>query len=110
MNQEINFTYVILSILVMAIITYLIRAVPFAAFRKKIKNKYICSFLEYIPYSVLAAMTFPAIITSTNSVFSSICGLIVALILAFYEKSLLTVSLGASAAAFISTKLISLFV
>ena len=53
--------YILTSILVMAVVTYLIRMLPMAIFRKKIKNRFIQSFLSYVPYSVLAAMTFPAI-------------------------------------------------
>ena len=53
--------YILTSILVMAVVTYLIRMLPMAIFRKKIKNRFIQSFLSYVPYSVLAAMTFPAV-------------------------------------------------
>lgn len=56
--------YILTSILVMAVVTYLIRMLPMAIFRKKIKNRFIQSFLSYVPYSVLAAMTFPAIFSA----------------------------------------------
>ena len=55
---------------VMAIVTYIIRALPITLFRKEIKSKWLKSFLYYIPYAVLGAMTFPAIFFSTGSVFS----------------------------------------
>lgn len=54
---------------VMAIVTYIIRALPITLFRKEIKSKWLKSFLYYIPYAVLGAMTFPAIFFSTGSVF-----------------------------------------
>ena len=82
-------------LLVMALVTYLVRAVPFVVFRNKIKNKFFKSFLAYVPYAVLGAMTFPAIFTSTGSVISAVIGCIVAVFLAFMEKSLLTVALSA---------------
>ncbi len=86
---------------VMAGVTYLIRMLPLVAFRKKIRSRFIKSFLYYVPYAVLGAMTFPAIIYSTGSIPTACAGLIVALLLAWKEKSLLTVALCASAAAFI---------
>lgn len=85
-------------LLVMALVTYLVRTIPFVAFRKKIKNKFFKSFLAYVPYAVLGAMTFPAIFTSTGSVLSAAIGCVVAVFLAFKEKSLLTVALSACGA------------
>ena len=86
---------------VMALVTYLIRMVPYVAFRRKITNRFVSSFLYYIPYAVLGAMTFPAIFFSTASMISAICGCITALILAWFERGLLTVAVCASIAAFI---------
>ena len=88
-------------LLVMALVTYLVRAIPFVAFRKKIKNKFFKSFLAYVPYAVLGAMTFPAIFTSTGSILSAVVGCVVAVFLAFKEKSLLTVALSACGAVLI---------
>lgn len=85
---------------IMAGVTYLIRVVPFVIFRGKITNTFIKSFLYYVPYAVLGAMTFPAILFSTGNYASAIAGLIVACILAFKEKSLLTVAIFACLAAF----------
>ncbi|MEG0823229.1 MAG: AzlD domain-containing protein [Erysipelotrichaceae bacterium] len=87
-----NKTY-LLYILVMAIVTYLIRMLPLAIFRNKIKNSFIKSFLFYVPYAVLAAMTFPAIFSSTNSSISAIFGLVSALYLSYKDKSLIVVAL-----------------
>jgi len=84
---------------VMAGVTYLIRAVPFVLCKGKIKSKYIRDFLYYVPMAVLGAMTFPDIFSATGSYASSIAGFIVACLLAFFEKSLLTVAISASGAA-----------
>lgn len=82
-------------LLVMTGVTYLVRVVPLVLFHKKITNRFLNSFLYYTPYAVLAAMTFPAIIYATNSILSGIAGLAAALILAYFNRSLLTVALGA---------------
>ncbi len=88
-------------ILVMALVTFLIRALPLTLIRQEIKNPFIRSFLYYVPYVTLSAMTVPAIFTATKNVFSAAAGFAVALILAFFNKSLLTVAAGACAAVFI---------
>ena len=80
-------------VLVMALITYLIRALPLMFFRKEITNIYIKSFLYYVPYAVLSAMTFPAIFFVSQSIVVSTIATLVALILAYRGKSLLTVAL-----------------
>lgn len=89
-----------LYILVMAGVTYLIRMIPFTFFRKKIKSKFFRSFLFYIPYAVLSAMTIPAIFYSTGSFITSLAGTLTALILAYFDLPLIAVALAASAAAF----------
>ena len=76
----------------MAGITYVIRMLPLVLVKEKIKNKFILSFLYYIPYSVLSVMTFPAVFYSTGNVVSASVGTVVALILAFFNKSLVTVA------------------
>jgi branched-subunit amino acid transport protein len=86
----------------MAFVTYLIRALPLTLIRKQIKSRFIRSFLHYVPYATLAAMTFPAILSATDYVISSLVGFAVALFLAFEKKSLLTVAGFACAAAFIA--------
>ncbi|HAQ28646.1 MAG TPA: branched-chain amino acid transporter [Ruminococcaceae bacterium] len=92
---------VFIYIAIMALVTYLIRMLPLVIFRKKIENIFIRSFLYYIPYAVLAAMTFPAVLSSTGNGWSAVAGLIVALLLAFFEKGLLTVALSSCAAVFV---------
>ena len=86
---------------VMAGVTYLIRMLPLVVFRKKIESRFVKSFLYYVPYAVLGAMTFPSIVYSTGSMAAGLAALVVALLLAWKEKSLLTVALGASAAAWL---------
>ena len=87
-----------LYIFTMALTTYLIRVLPLTIFRKPIKSRFLRSFLHYVPYACLTAMTFPAILTSTDTILSGAAALIVAVFLAYRGKSLLTVSLAASAA------------
>ena len=94
-----NKTFFIL-LAVMAVTTYLVRAIPFTLFRKKIRNKKIKAFFDYIPYTVLSAMTFPAILYSTNSLLSAAAGAVMALILSYKGKSLLVVAIATCAAAF----------
>lgn len=89
-------------IAVMAGVTYLIRVIPFVFFSKKIKSKFLRSFLYYIPYAVLSAMTIPAIFFSTGSVISAVTGTAAALILAYLELPLIVVALAASLAAYLT--------
>ena len=91
-----------LYIFTMAVTTYLIRALPLTLFRKPIKSRFIKSFLHYVPYACLTAMTFPSILYDTRSMVSGAAALIVAVVLAFRGKSLLTVSLASAAAVFLS--------
>jgi branched-subunit amino acid transport protein len=85
----------------MALVTYLIRMIPFTLFRKEIKSVFFRSFLAYVPYAVLGAMTFPSIFFATSSLPSAIAGTVVALILAFFKRSLLTVAVGAAGTALV---------
>ena len=85
-------------ILVMAVTTYLIRALPLTVFRKPIKSRFLRSFLHYVPYACLTAMTFPAILTSTESILSGAAALAVAVWLAYRGKSLIVVALSSSVA------------
>lgn len=90
-----------LYVLVMAGVTYLIRVIPLVLINKEIKNRFIKSFLYYVPYAALASMTFPAILFSTTEVIAAAAGLIVAFIMAFKEKSLLFVAAFACLTVFI---------
>lgn len=95
-------------ILVMAGVTYLIRMTPFVLFRKNIKNKFIQSLLHYLPYAVLSAMVIPGVFSSTGSVVTASAGLAIACLLAFFNRSLITVALGASAAAYVTGLIMTL--
>ena len=97
-------------ILTMALTTYLIRVLPLTIFRKPIKSRFLRSFLHYVPYACLTAMTFPAILTSTATILSGAAALIIAVVLAYRGKSLLTVSLAASAAIMVTEWILGFFV
>ena len=97
MNNKVFFLY----LLILAVSTYLIRVIPFVAIRQKIRNRFIRSFLYYIPYAVLTAMTIPAIFYATNSWLSAASGLIVAVLLSLKGKGLTTVAVAACAAVFL---------
>ena len=88
-------------LIVLAGVTYLIRAIPFVLINKKIENRFINSFLYYIPYTVLSAMTFPAILYATGSMISAAAGLLTAIFIAYKGKGLLVVAIGACLAVFI---------
>ena len=88
-------------ILTTFLVTYTIRVLPLTLIRKQITNKFIKSFLYYVPYVTLAVMTFPAIITSTNTPISGVCALIVGVVLAWRNRSLLTVAAACCIAVFI---------
>lgn len=85
----------VIAVLLMALVTYIPRALPVSVFRKEIKSKYIKSFLQYVPYAVLGALTFPEIFYSTGNTITAVFGTAVALFLAYKEKSLVIVALAA---------------
>ena len=82
-------------LIVMAAVTYLIRMLPLTVFRKEIKSRFVRSFLHYVPYAVLGAMTFPDVLYATGSLWTALCGLIVAVVMAWRGKSLLSGAIGA---------------
>lgn len=102
MSNQTFFLYV----LVMAGVTYLIRMLPLVLFKKEITSPFVKSFLYYVPYASLAAMTFPAILTATSSVVSGVAGFGVGLFAAYKEKSLLTVALCACGAVFVVERIL----
>lgn len=87
-----NFMKFLPYLLISAGVTYLVRMLPMVLMRKKITNRYILSFLHYIPYSVLTVMTVPAIFSATSSPVSAAVGFGVALVSAFFDKGLLKVA------------------
>ncbi|MBS7369420.1 MAG: AzlD domain-containing protein [Oscillospiraceae bacterium] len=100
--------YLCISIAVMALVTYLIRMLPLAVFRKKIENRFVLDFLYYVPYAVLTAMTIPSVFYSSSSILSAAAGFIVAVVLAFFERGLLTVAVCACAGVFVTELLMGL--
>lgn len=86
----------------MALVTYLIRALPLIFIKKQINSRFIRSFLYYVPYSVLTVMTFPAVFYSTGHVLSAAVGVAVALVLAYFKKPLLPVALAAAGSVFLT--------
>lgn len=97
---------VYLYILVMAVTTYLIRALPLTLFKKPIRNRFLKSFLHYVPTACLTAMTFPAILYATENMLSGIVGLGVAIVLALRRKSLIVVAVASCLAVFCTEQLL----
>lgn len=94
---------IVIYIAVMAGVTYLVRMIPFILMKKKINSRFLKSFLYYIPYAVLSAMTIPAIFYSTGDIMTAVLGTVVAVILAYIGLPLIVVALAASGAALISS-------
>ncbi|MBQ2733378.1 MAG: AzlD domain-containing protein [Clostridia bacterium] len=88
-------------IIIMAAVTYLVRMLPLALIRKKIRSRFILGVLAYLPYTVLAALTFPAVFSATSSPTASAAGCAAACALAFFKVPMVLVALAASAVAFI---------
>ena len=93
--------YIACAILTMALVTYIPRVLPLVAVRRKIKSPFINSFLYYMPYAVLAGMTFPAILYATSSVQSAAAALAAALLLSYFGRGLVSVALAAVVVAFL---------
>lgn len=92
--------YEVVCILVMALVTYLPRALPVAFMKKRFKNQFLNSFLYYVPYAVLAALTFPAIFYCCNDVLASVVGTAVALVLSFIGLRMYWVALISAVSSF----------
>lgn len=95
-------------ILVMAVTTYLIRAIPLTLLKKPIRSRFLRSFLHYVPTACLTAMTFPAIVYAADHVLSGAAGLLVGVILAFKNKSLIVVALASCVTVFVVEQLVCL--
>ena len=94
-------------ILVMAVTTYLIRSIPLLFMRKPIKSTFLRSFLHYVPVACLTAMTFPAILYTTDHIISGAVGLAIAVLLAMRNKSLIVVAAAACCAVFLTDMIIT---
>ncbi len=101
-------TTLLIYLFIMASVTYLIRMAPLMLIRKKIENKFVRSFLYYIPYAVLAAMTVPAIFTATASVYSALAGFAVGVTFAFFDKPLIIVASFSCCAVYITEIILKL--
>lgn len=91
-----------LYIATMALVTYGVRMLPLTLLRREIRNPFVRSFLYYVPYVTLSVMTFPAILSATESVWSGLIGFVVAMVLAFTGRSLIVVALFACAGVFLT--------
>ena len=98
-----------LYLLVMAGVTYLVRMLPLAFFRKKITNPFLLGVLHYMPFAVLGTMTVPAIYTSTGEHISAVAGFVAALLLGLKRRSLIEVALVATVAAYVTSLILPLF-
>jgi len=97
-----------LYILTMAVTTYLVRAIPLTLLKKPFNSRFLRSFLHYVPAACLTAMTFPAILSSTEHLISGAAGLAVGVLLAVRNKSLIVVAIASSAAVFLMEQLVRL--
>lgn len=95
-------------LLVVAGVTYLVRMVPMIAVKEKIQNRFVLSFLHYIPYAVLSVMTVPAIFSATDESVSAVVGFVVAFLLSWRKKSLVQVAAAACAAVLLVQVLLSM--
>lgn len=100
--------YTVSMILVSALVTYLVRMIPMALLRKKIRSPFILDCLYYMPYAVLAAMTVPQIFYSAGDLLPSAVGAAVAVITAAANRSLTVVALSASLGAYLTSLIITL--
>ena len=95
-------------VLVMAVTTYLIRAIPLTLMKKPIRSRFLRSFLHYVPTACLTAMTFPAILYATDHMISGVAGLLVGVLLALKNKSLIVVAVASCTVTFLIEQLVCL--
>ena len=88
-----NTLYIILAITIMALVTYIPRALPIVFIKHEIKNRFIKSFLFYVPYAVIASLTFPSILYVTDNMIIASIGALVAIVLAFFKQKLIVVAI-----------------
>ena len=105
-NHSIMKHSIYIYIIVMAVVTYLIRVLPLVLLKKEITSPFIKSFLFYVPFACLAAMTFPDILYSPSMFAAGVAGFVTALILSYMEKSMIVVALAACAAVYIVERLL----
>ena len=100
--------HIYLYILVMALVSYAIRVLPLVLLRHQIQNRFLQSFLYYVPYVTLAVMTFPAILEATQSPISGALALSVGIVAAWFGASLFRVAVSCCAVVFVTELLMSL--
>ncbi len=93
-----GWVYWLSAVAVMALVTYIPRALPLTLVRRRIESPFLRSFLYYMPFAVLGAMTFPSVLYATDTPISAMAGLAVALVMAFCGRQLLPVALASTAA------------
>ena len=93
-------SYIYLSILTAFLVSYLIRVLPLTLIRKPIKNRFIKSFLYYVPYITLAVMTFPAIIEATQSPIAGLIALLIGIVLSYFGLGLFPLACACCAVVF----------
>lgn len=98
----------LVAVLLMAIVTYIPRVAPLAIFKNKIQSRFLTTFLSYVPFAVLGAMIFPDILFSTGHLSSAIAGLVIGVILAYLERSLLQVAVCAIIAVYVCELIITI--
>jgi branched-subunit amino acid transport protein len=91
----------LIAVFLMASVTYIPRVLPLAVFKKKIQSRFLTAFLSYVPFAVLGAMIFPDILSSTGHLTSAVVGFVTAVVLAYFERSLLQVAVCAIIAVYI---------
>ena len=94
--------YAVAGVILMAVVTYIIRVLPITVFKKQIESRYIRSFLYYVPYAVIASLTFPGIFYATGNVVTAVLGTMTALLLALFRQGLVVVAIGAILVVYIS--------
>ena len=82
-----------LYIAIMAGVSFLIRTLPLTLIRRPITNRFLRSFLFYVPYVTLAVMTFPAIMNATQSPVAGAAAMVIGIVAAWCGLGLLPVSL-----------------
>lgn len=98
---------IMIYLLIMALTTYAIRAIPLVLLRREIKNKYVKRFLYYVPFACLTAMTVPAVFFSTGSILSAVIGFAAALVLGLFKANLPLTAVVACVAVFVSERIIA---
>jgi len=101
-------TRILIAVFLMAIVTYIPRVMPLAIIKNKIQSRFLTAFLSYVPFAVLGAMIFPDILSSTGHLTSAIVGFVIAVILAYLERSLLQVAICAIIAVYVCELIITI--